>query len=65
MSMKNGKSPRLDGIPCEFYNLVWECIGEDFYCLVIEVFSSGCISKILNQGLTLIPKNGVHDSIGA
>jgi hypothetical protein len=33
-SMKNGKSLGIDGFPCEFYKVMWDTIGDDFYCLV-------------------------------
>ena len=65
MSMKNGKSPRLDAFPCEFHNSIWDCIREDFYCLAAKIFCFGCLIETLNQGLTkLIPKNGARDAIG-
>ena len=45
MSMKNGLG--LDDIRRGLYNSMWYCIGEDFYCLTIEVFSSSFFLKIL------------------
>lgn len=28
-SMKNGKYPWVDKIPCEFYKVMWNTIGDD------------------------------------
>ena len=30
----NNKSPGLDGLPYEFYNMVWPVIGEDFVKII-------------------------------
>jgi hypothetical protein len=57
-SMQNGKSSGIDGLPCEFYKEMWDIVGDDFCNLAHEVFSIGCLSESLNQGLIkLIPKN--------
>jgi hypothetical protein len=64
-SMKNGKSPGMDCLPCEFYKATWDTIGDGFYYLAIEVFSFGCLFEFLNQGMVrLIPKNVARNSIG-
>jgi hypothetical protein len=47
-SVKNGKSPRIDGFPCEFYKAMWDIVGDDFSCLVFEAFSIGCLMESLN-----------------
>lgn len=31
MSMENGKTPGIDGIPVDFYKILWPVIGEDFF----------------------------------
>lgn len=55
--MWNGKSPRLDIFPCEFYKGMWETVGDDFCHLASKAFSSGTLTKFINQGLIkLIPK---------
>jgi hypothetical protein len=57
-SMQNGKSSSMDGLPCEFFEAMWDTIGDDFYCLIVEMFSSGRHSEFCNQGLIkLISKN--------
>ena len=48
MSMKNGKFLGLDDNRRGLYNSMWYCIGEDFYCLAIEVFSSSFLFENLN-----------------
>lgn len=64
-SMQNGKSRGMDGLPCEFYKVMWDTTGDDFCSLASEDFASGRLSEILNQGLiNLIPKNAAMDSIG-
>lgn len=64
-SMQNGKASGIDGLPCEFYKAMWDSIGDDFCCLVDEIFTSGSLSQFLNQGLiNLIPKNASRDTIG-
>jgi hypothetical protein len=63
--MKNGKSLVSDGLPCEFYNAMWDSIGDDLYCLAIEAISSGVLTESLNQGLIkIIPKNVARDTSG-
>ena len=43
-SVNNGKSHGLDGIPCEFYKVIWDTIGDDFCHMTSEAFSVGCLS---------------------
>lgn len=44
---------------------MWDTIGDDFCCLVVEAFSTMVLIKSLNQGLTkLISQNAATDSIG-
>lgn len=64
-SMKNWKSLGIDGLACEFYKATWDIVGDDFYCMVVEAFSTGCLTKTLNQGLiNLMPKNVARDTLG-
>lgn len=64
-SMKNGKSPGMDGLPCEFYKAMWDNVGDYFCGLVFDAFSTGCPTETLNRGLIkLIPKNASRDTIG-
>jgi len=44
MIMENGKTPGIDGIPVDFYKIVWPVIGdgEDFFLV---------LNDSLNQGL--------------
>jgi hypothetical protein len=46
--MKEGKSLGIDGFPCEFYNVMWDILGENFYNLAHELFSTRSLSKTLN-----------------
>lgn len=64
-SMQNGKSPGMDGLPCEFYKAMWDTVGDDFRILASEAFSLGHFTESFNQGfLKQIPKNASRDSIG-
>ena len=47
-SMKNGKSPSIDGQPCEFYKTMWSRVGDDFCALPNEVFSTSSLYEFLN-----------------
>lgn len=50
-SMHNGKSPGLDGLPCEFRKAKWKIVGDIFCCLVVKVLSISDLTKSLNHGL--------------
>ena len=55
----------LDGIPCEFYNVMSDTIGDDLGHMAYEEFSTRCLSEFINQGLIkIIPKNTLRDTIG-
>ena len=43
-SIQNGKSPSMDGLPYEFYNIMWDTIGDDFCCLASQVLTVGRLS---------------------
>lgn len=63
--MKNGKSHGIDGLPCEFFKLVWDTVVDDLCCMAKDDFLSGTLIASHNQGLIeLIPKNATQDSIG-
>jgi hypothetical protein len=38
-SMKNWKSLSIDGLPCDFYNEMWDIVGDDFFNLAPKVLS--------------------------
>ena len=63
-SMNNGKSPRLDGVSCEFYKSMWYIVVNDFSHMDSESFSTRCLIEFINQGLImLIPNNSLGDTI--
>ena len=51
-SMQNGKSPSMNGFPCEFYKVMWDIVGYDFAAWHINP-SPREIKKAL---IKLIPK---------
>ena len=56
-TMKNNKSPGLDGIPFEFYKLFWCDIKDIFVKSVNENFEKGKMSTTQRQSvISLIPK---------
>jgi hypothetical protein len=40
--MKQCKSPGLDGIINEFYQIYWDTIKEDLYEVLLEIVTSSC-----------------------
>ena len=63
--MQNGKSPVVYGMPCKFYKVMWENIGDDFIHLDSKAFSLGHLIESINQGLiNIIPRNAHKDTIG-
>ena len=50
--MLNGKSPGIDGLPCEFYELFWKSLGKHF----LNVINSCFVNKSLipSQRIALI-----------
>ena len=65
LSMQNGESPGINGLPCEFYKAMWDTVGDYFCNLIWEVFYFRKLSKSLTQGLIkFIPKNVVRYYLG-
>lgn len=55
--MANDKSPRLDGVPAEFYKIHWEIIGSSVLHAVKRFFTTGHLLHEWNKTLlVLIPK---------
>ena len=62
--MKPYKSPGVDGLPAEFYQIMWNYIKDDFYMLYLEAFHKGSLGNDINRGLIkLIPKGRNENTI--
>jgi hypothetical protein len=62
--MKQYKSPGLDGIINEFYQLYWDIIKEDLFEVLLEIFDKFEICDSQCGGmLTLLHKGGDRDNI--
>ena len=60
-SMKQYKSPGLDGIINEFYQIYWDTIKEDLFEVLLEIFDKFEICDSQYRGmLTLLHKGGVE-----
>ena len=58
-SMKQYKSPGLDGIINEFYQIYWDTIKEDLFEVLLEMFDNIEICDSQSRGmLTLLHKGG-------
>jgi hypothetical protein len=58
-SMKQYKSPGLDGIKNEFYQIYWDTIKEDLFEVLLEIFDKFEICDSHCRGmLTLLHKGG-------
>ena len=58
-SMKNNKSPGLDGLTKEFYCTFWHVIGEDLLEVFRDSLTVGTLTDSQKMGLiTLAPKDG-------
>ena len=56
--MKNYKSPGIDGLPKEFYEMFWSFLGDSFVKMANYCFREGKLSKTQRVGvITLICKN--------
>ena len=58
-SMKQSKSPGIDGLPIEFYKIFWEDIEQMLVNALNESFKTGQLSESQRKGIiTLIFKKG-------
>lgn len=65
MSMENGKSPGIDGLPVEFYKVFWDCVGEDLLAVLRECLEEGCLPLSCRRAVvTLLPKKGDLQNLG-
>ena len=59
MSMENGKSPGIDGLPVDFYKSFWSTIGEDLLEVLRNSFLGGKLPLGCRRAvITLLPKKG-------
>ena len=64
MSMKNGKTPGLDGLPIEFYKSMWHIIRKELLQVVRCIFSNIMMGKDMNIGvIKLVPKSNTSSNI--
>ena len=62
--MKQCKSPGLDGIINEFYQIFWDKIKEDLFEVLLEIVDKFEICNYQCRGmLTLLHKGGDRDNI--
>ncbi|XDV54613.1 hypothetical protein PO909_022862 [Leuciscus waleckii] len=65
MSMENGKSPGIDGLPVEFYKALWPVIGEDLLTVLNDSLERGLLPLSCRRAvITLLPKKGDLQCIG-
>lgn len=59
MRMENGKTPGIDGIPVDFYKILWPVIGEDFFLVLNDSLNRGLLPLSCRRAvITLLPKKG-------
>lgn len=59
MSMENGKSTGIDGLPIEFYKTFWAILGEDLLSVFDESLIKGFLPLSCRRAvITLLPKKG-------
>ena len=59
LKLKNGRTPGLDGLPAEFYKLLWNEIKEPMLAAFLECYNSHEMFPSANKGiLNLIAKQG-------
>ncbi len=59
MSMENGKSPGIDGLPIEFNKHFWPILGEDLLAVFNESLIKGFLPLSCRRAvITLLPKKG-------
>eukprot|EP00249_Psilotum_nudum_P027281 c34777_g1_i1 orf=123-389(+) len=63
--MPNGKAPRPDGLPKEFFFTNWEVVKDSMVAMYNEAWRNGGLSPAINSGLIkLIPKNSARQQVG-
>ena len=63
-TMVNGKSPGIDGLPCEFYKLFWKSLGKHFLNVINSCFDNKSLTP--SQRIALISclfKKGDRENI--
>ena len=63
-TMVNGKSPGIDGLPCEFYKLFWKSLGKHFLNVINSCFDNKSLTPF--QRIALISclfKKGERENI--
>lgn len=59
LSMANGKSPGVDGLPAEFYKKNIDWVVDDLLGVYAKAFEVHSLGKDINKGvIKLLPKNG-------
>ena len=59
LQMQNGKSPGIDGLPCEFYKIFWKTLGDDFTAVVNQCYVESSLTLSQKFGLiTCLFKKG-------
>lgn len=63
--LQNGKSPRVNGVPYDFYKAMWDIVTYHINHLASNTFSSMCLIQFINQALiNIILENAHRDTIG-
>ena len=58
-TIAKGKAPGHDGVPIEFFLLLWPTIGKDFHSMILRGIGKGILHKGMTKGIiSLIPKEG-------
>lgn len=58
-SMAKGKAPGHDGISMEFFQKLWQTVGQNFHQMVVRGIEHGELHERVTKGLiSLIPKDG-------
>lgn len=58
-SMANGKAPKHDGIPIEFFKKCWHIVGEEFFDMITKALDRREFHPGMIKGLiSFIPKEG-------
>ena len=62
LSLKNSKSPGMDGLVKEFYEFFWDDLEDLYYEVVQNIFETGELSSSQKEGVikTTYKKNGRH-----